>query len=107
MVNELGLPLQSTPGTEFGAISSNVKVFGALNSAESCIYDAERELIIVPSQGVRQTIQENDGYISLINTDGTVHTVRWIGVQNTQQRETLNPKLVLNDPLGKIGRAHV
>lgn len=98
--NELGLPLQSTPGTEFGAISSNVKVFGALNSAESCIYDAERELIIVPSQGVRQTIQENDGYISLINTDGTVHTVRWIGVQNTQQRETLNPKLVLNDPLG-------
>ena len=98
--NSLGLPLQSVDGGEFNPISSNVTVFGALNSAESCIYDAERELIIVPSQGVRQNLQENDGYISLINSDGSVHTTRWIGVQNPADRSNLNPQLVLNDPLG-------
>lgn len=98
--NPLGLPLQSVDGGDFHAISSNVTVFGALNSAESCIYDAERDLLIVPSQGVRQNIQENDGYISLINSDGSVHTARWIGVQNPAQRSGLNPQLTLNDPLG-------
>lgn len=98
--NSLGLPLQSVNGSGFESISSNVKVFGALNSAESCIYDPGRELLIVPSQGMRQNVQENDGYISLINSDGSVHTVRWIGVQNPEQRSNLNPQLVLNDPLG-------
>ena len=33
-------------------MSANVKVYGAIYSAESCSYDAERDLIVVPNRGV-------------------------------------------------------
>jgi hypothetical protein len=98
--NPLGLPLQPAVDTEFKPISSNVKVYGAIHSAESCIFDAERELIIVPSRGVPQSIRANDAWISLINPDGSVHTPRWIGIQNPDLRSKLSPPLVFNDPLG-------
>ena len=96
----LGLPLQPADDSNFEPISPDVKVYGAFHSAESCIYDAERDLIIVPSQGAPQNMQENDGYISLVNHDGSVHTSRWIGVQSPGERGNLTPPLVLNDPLG-------
>ncbi|MDX1592002.1 MAG: hypothetical protein R3283_08565, partial [Balneolaceae bacterium] len=81
-------------------ISSNVTVYGAIYSAESCIYDESRDLLVVPSRGVPQSMQENDAWISLIHTDGSVHTTKWIGVQGSGQRGELSPPLVLNDPLG-------
>ncbi len=96
----VGDPLGLTSNGEFQPISSNVSVYGAIQSAESCIYDAERELIVVPSMGDRQNVQVNDAWVSLINFDGSVHTTKWIGVQNSNQRSDLNPPLVLNDPLG-------
>lgn len=96
----VGNPLGMTSDGGFQPISSNVKVFGAINNAESCIYDAERELIVVPSMGARQNVQENNAWVSLINSDGSVHTTKWIGVQNSNRRSKLSPPLVLNDPLG-------
>jgi sugar lactone lactonase YvrE len=81
-------------------MSSNVKVYGAIYSAESCSYDAERGLIVVPNRGVPQTVQVNNAWISFINHDGSVHTARWIGVQNSADRANLTPPLVLNEPLG-------
>lgn len=98
--NPLGLPLSPANEADFEPISSNVKVYGAFHSSESCIYDEERELIIVPSMGVRQHVQENDAWVSLVNSDGSVHTSRWIGVQSPGQRSDLSPPLVFNDPLG-------
>lgn len=98
--NPLGLPLSPAADADFQPISSNVKVYGAIYSAESCIYDADRDLIIVPSMGVPQNMQENDAWVSLINSDGSVHTSKWIGVQNSNQRSNITPSLVLNDPLG-------
>jgi sugar lactone lactonase YvrE len=41
---------------------------------------------------VSQDLIPNDGYISLINPDGTVHTLKWIGVNRNG--------LTLNHPLG-------
>jgi sugar lactone lactonase YvrE len=39
--------------------------------------------------------------VSFINHDGSVHTARWIGVQNPgDQRNNLTPPLVLNEPYG-------
>ncbi len=96
----VGKPLGLTSDGEFHSISSNVTVYGAMNNAESCIYDAERDLIIVPSLGVRQNVQKNDAWVSLIKSDGSVHTSKWIGVQSSKQRSDLTPPLVLNDPLG-------
>jgi sugar lactone lactonase YvrE len=78
-----GQPLETTP---------NVRVFGSFHFTESCSYDPGRDLYIAPSLGNRGEGFENDGYVSLINPDGTVHTLKWIGATRDG--------LTLNDPLG-------
>lgn len=99
--NRLGLPINPAADGTFEAISSNVKVYGAIYSAESCSYDTERGLIVVPNRGVPQTVQTNNAWVSFINHDGSVHTARWLGVQNPgEPRSTLTPPLVLNEPYG-------
>src|SRR5688572_9947416 len=59
-----------------------------------------RGLIVVPNRGVPQNVQANNAWVSLINHDGSVHTARWIGVQNPAERANLTPPLVLNEPYG-------
>ena len=98
--NPLGLPVNPAADGIFAPISSNVKVYGALYSAESCSYDPDRGVIVVPNRGVPQSLQTNNAWISFINHDGSVHTARWIGVQNSPERSNLTPPLVLNEPLG-------
>jgi hypothetical protein len=98
--NSLGLPITPTADRAFEPISPNVKVFGAIYSAESCSYDGERGVIVVPNRGVPQTVQTNNAWVSFINHDGSVHTARWIGVQSAAERANLTPPLVLNEPYG-------
>ena len=98
--NPLGMPVEPATDRTFEGISSNVKVYGAIYSAESCSYDADRGLIVVPNRGVPQNVQANNGWISFINHDGSVHTARWIGVQSPGDRANVTPPLVLNDPFG-------
>jgi SMP-30/Gluconolactonase/LRE-like region len=98
--NRLGLPVNPAPDGTFEPISSNVKVYGSIYSAESCSYDAGRGLIVVPNRGVPQNVQTNNAWVSLLNHDGSVHTARWIGVQNPMERSNLAPPLVLNEPYG-------
>ncbi len=88
-VNEAGI---ATP------ISSNVKVYGSFRFAESCVYDPEKNLIVVMNAGVPQALEENDGYVSLLHPDGSVHTTKWIGATRDG--------LTLNHPLGSaiLGR---
>lgn len=82
-VNEAG---ERTP------MSDNVRVYGSFRFAESCTFDAERNLVLAMNAGVSQELQANDGYVSLINPDGTVHTTKWIGATRDG--------LTLNHPLG-------
>src|SRR5688572_32924225 len=97
----LGLPINPAPDGAFSPTSSNVKVFGAIYSAESCSYDPARGVIVVPNRGVGQNVQPNNAWISFINHDGSVHTARWIGIQNPgDQRNNSTPPLVLNEPFG-------
>jgi hypothetical protein len=99
--NALGLPITPAADGVFNPMSSNVKVYGSVYSAESCSYDPVRNVIVVPNRGVGQNVQTNNAWITLLNHDGSVHTSRWIGVQNPgAQRDNLNPKLVLNEPFG-------
>ena len=98
--NRLGLPINPAADGAFTAMSANVKVYGAIYSAESCSYDPQRGVIVVPNRGVGQNVQTNNAWVSFINHDGSVHTARWIGVQTPEQRGTLTPPLVLNEPLG-------
>jgi hypothetical protein len=78
-----GEPLKTTP---------NVKVFGSFRFSESLSYDTDRDLIVSVNAGMAQEVVANDGYVSLINPDGTVHTPKWIGVNRNG--------LTLNHPLG-------
>jgi hypothetical protein len=78
-----GTPLKTTP---------NVKVFGSFRFCESLSYDEQRDLYVAVNAGMPQEMAPNDGYVSLINPDGTVHTPKWIGVNRNG--------LTLNHPLG-------
>jgi sugar lactone lactonase YvrE len=78
-----GTPLKMTP---------NARTYGGFRFAESISYDAARDLYVVPSAGMPQQLVPNDGYVSLINPDGSVHTLKWIGVDRNG--------LTLNHPLG-------
>jgi hypothetical protein len=99
--NRLGLPINPAADGKFDPMSANVKVYGAIYSAESCSYDPVRGVIVVPNRGVAQNVQTNNAWISFINHDGSVHTARWIGIQTPgPQRQNSNPPLVLNEPLG-------
>ena len=73
-------------------LSANARTYGGFRFAESMSYDAERDLYVAVNAGMPQDVIPNDGYISLINPDGTVHTLKWIGVNRNG--------LTLNHPLG-------
>jgi hypothetical protein len=98
--NPVGLPVNPAPNGSFEPVSSNVKVYGAIYSAESCSYDPDRGLIVVPSRGVPQNVRANDAWVAFLNHDGSVHTARWTGLQNPGERARLSPPLVLNEPFG-------
>ncbi len=78
-----GTPLKQQP---------NVKTYGGFRFAESVSYDAERDLYVAVNAGMAQDVVPNDGYVSLVNPDGSAHTLKWIGVNRNG--------LTLNHPLG-------
>jgi WD40 repeat protein len=78
-----GTPLKTTP---------NVKVYGSFRFSESLSYDADRDLYVSVNAGMAQDVVPNDGYVSLVNPDGSAHTLKWIGVNRNG--------LTLNHPLG-------
>ena len=77
-------------------MSGNVKVYGSFHFSESCTFDPRRNLILAMNNGERGDGTENDGFVSLINPDGSVHTPKWIGVTRDG--------LELHHPLGSAIR---
>ena len=73
-------------------LSDNVKVFGSFHFSESCTFDPVRNLILAMNTGNRGDGTENDGFVSLIHPDGSVHTPKWIGATRAG--------LELHHPLG-------
>ena len=73
-------------------LSPNARTYGGFRFAESMAYDAARDLYVAVNAGIAQDVIPNDGYISLINPDGTAHTLKWIGADRSG--------LTLNHPLG-------
>lgn len=87
-VNEAGVRVE---------MSDNVKVYGSFHFAESCTFDASRNLILAMNSGDRSDATKNDGYVSLIHPDGSVHTAKWIGASR-EGLELYNP---LGSAIGK------
>jgi hypothetical protein len=98
--NPVGVPAAPDADQAYEPASSNVTMYGALYSAESCTYDPERDVIVVPNRGAPQSARTNDAFVSFINHDGSVRTPRWLGVQSPSARADLDPPLTLNHPLG-------
>jgi len=91
----VGKPLGATnQAGNFIPMSSNVTVYGSFHFAESCTFDSQRNLILAMNRGNRNEIPDNDGYVSLINPNGSVHTTKWIG----SSRDGLE----LHDPIGSV-----
>jgi len=91
------------PPNAFAPATKNVRMYGALYSVESCVYDPSRGVIVAPSRGVGQAVRANDAWIAFVNHDGSVHTPRWIGIQNAgAERDSMTPPLVLNEPFGSF-----
>lgn len=82
---------QFTTGTPL-KLSANAKTYGGIRFAESISYDPDRDLFVAVNAGMPQRMVENDGYITLLNPDGTVHTLKWIGLNRNG--------LTLNHPFG-------
>ena len=94
---QTGLPLGSVnEAGERMEMSDNVKVFGSFHFTESCTFDPDRNLILSMNAGNRAEGAPADGYVSLINPDGSVHTSKWIGVTRDG--------LELNNPIGSAIR---
>ncbi|HZF31479.1 MAG TPA: SMP-30/gluconolactonase/LRE family protein [Gammaproteobacteria bacterium] len=81
-----GTPLSAT--NEKGVVmpmSKNVKVYGSFHFSESCTFDPDKNLIVAMNAanprdaGSPPALTPNDGFVSLINPDGSVHTSKWIG----------------------------
>jgi len=73
-------------------MSDNVKVYGSFHFSESCTFDPDKNLVLAMNNGNRGDGTENDGFVSLINPDGSVHTAKWIGATRAG--------LELHHPLG-------
>jgi sugar lactone lactonase YvrE len=73
-------------------LTPNARTYGGFRFCESISYDADRDLYVAVNAGIAQETIPNDGYVSLINPDGTAHTLKWIGVNRNG--------LTLNHPLG-------
>lgn len=70
----------------------NIKTYGGFRFGESICYDPTRDLYVVVNAGIAQNLVPNDGYVTLVNPDGSAHTLKWIGVNRDG--------LTLNHPLG-------
>ncbi len=81
---------------EWRPMSDNVKVYGSFHFTESCTFDPGKNLILAMNAGNRTAPNDNDGYVSLIHPDGSVHTPKWIGATRDG--------LELHDPLGSAIR---
>ena len=77
---------------EWRPMSDNVTVYGSFHFSESCTFNPNKNLILAMNAGNREDPGDNDGYVSLINPDGSVHTPKWIGATRDG--------LELHDPLG-------
>ena len=94
---QAGPPLSAiNQAGEYVPMSDNVKVYGSFHFTESCTFDAEKNLIVSMNAGVRAEGAPADGFVSLINPDGSVHTPRFIGLTRDG--------LELIDPIGSAVR---
>ena len=78
----------------YRTLTEGLKVIGGFDFSESCSYDPGRGVIVAPNMGNRVNAGfVNDGWVTLLNHDGSVHTLELIAGDD----ET---GIWVNDPFG-------
>lgn len=67
--------------------------------SESALYDANADIIYVSNGNTKAGEKDNDGFISILNTDGTVRDLKWIegNLHAPKGMALLNGKLYVTD----------
>ncbi len=79
-------------------MSDNVTVYGGVASAESCVYDTARRLILLPNQGVRSPVQVNDAWGSVLHM--TMRSPRSLAV--SIKARTSDAHVIPSDKAGSV-----
>ncbi|MGH1350574.1 MAG: SMP-30/gluconolactonase/LRE family protein [Methyloligellaceae bacterium] len=100
LLASISLALASTSFAEEPFSKAKVIENIGLDIPESIMHDEKKDLYVVSNVGKHPTAEDGNGFISLINPDGTVKTLKWIDGQS--EGVTLNtPKgmTIQNDKL--------
>src|SRR5690606_14678197 len=67
--------------------------------SESALYDASSDIIYVSSGNTASGEKDNDGFISVVNTDGTIRDLKWVegDLHAPKGMALLNGKLYVTD----------
>ncbi|MFC3199745.1 hypothetical protein ACFOET_19155 [Parapedobacter deserti] len=71
----------------------------AFTGSESALYDPEADIIYVSNGNTKAAEKDNDGFISIMNTDGTIRDLRWVegDLHAPKGMALLNGKLYVTD----------
>jgi DNA-binding beta-propeller fold protein YncE len=75
-----------------------------LKTPESVLYDENRDQIYVSNINGKPTVKDNNGFISLLRTDGSIRKLKWIGGMNAPKGMALIDSLLF---VTDIDRIHV
>jgi len=81
------------------ALTQVWKTDTVFTGSESALYDAEADVIYVSNGNTKAAEKDNDGFISIINTDGTVRDQKWLAgdLHAPKGMALLNGKLFVTD----------
>src|SRR5690606_22040468 len=67
--------------------------------SESALYDPAADVVYVSNGNTKSGEKDNDGFISILNTDGTVRDLKWVegGLDAPKGMALLNGKIYVTD----------
>lgn len=86
--------MEEVPST----LSQVWKTDSSLTGSESTLYDPDKDIIYVSCGNTDAGAKDEDGFIALLNTDGSVETLKWVsGLHAPKGMTLLNGKLYVTD----------
>ena len=73
-----------------------------LKTPESVMFDADRNQIYVSNINGKPLDKDNNGFISILNVDGTIKTLKWITGMNAPKGMALNDSLLYVTDIDRI-----
>ena len=89
----------STEETAVPALTQVWKSDTSFTGSESALYDPSTDVIYVSNGNTNGSEKDNDGFISILNTDGTVRDLKWVegDLHAPKGMALLNGKLYVSD----------